>query len=184
MILTMGFFGFDCTLTYPRLVVHDKHPLVIQAELHFLRPDACGLLQLQQPPHAIRRIHNSRFLVHGECGQMFQKVCGLVVQITIEALPLFTTTSIIARIVAPTMGTSAAVAGAASAIRVMVDHIECESFLVVDSAKSENPNESVKHLCASWKAIAQSQLAALTQFAFHIPHAKQARDSNAIILKL
>lgn len=66
--------------THPRLVIHDQHPLPVQAQLHLLRPDARRLLQLQQFAHAIVRVRDARLLVHGERGQVLEQIEWFVVQ--------------------------------------------------------------------------------------------------------
>ena len=59
---------------YPRLVVHDQHPIPLKTELHLLTPNAVTLLQLQKSPHTVRWINNTGFLRDRECGQMLHHV--------------------------------------------------------------------------------------------------------------
>jgi hypothetical protein len=59
-----------------RLVVHDHDPRALEPHLHLLRPDAVGLFQLQQAPHAVGRVNDACVFGHGEGGQVLHDVGG------------------------------------------------------------------------------------------------------------
>lgn len=68
---------------YPALVIHDQHPILIQTQLHLLRPNARRLLQLQQPSNAIGRQQNTGRFINGERGQMLQQMQWFIAQVLI-----------------------------------------------------------------------------------------------------
>ena len=54
----------------------DEDPVPLEAQLHFLCPDARGLLHVQQPAHAVRGVQQVRVLGHPEGGEVLQQVAG------------------------------------------------------------------------------------------------------------
>lgn len=72
--------------SYAGLVVHYEYPRPVEAELHLLRPDSVGFLQLEQPPHAIRWVHDPGLLGNRERGQMLHNVRRFVAELVVPVI--------------------------------------------------------------------------------------------------